>query len=123
MYFINKEHEKFFRSKIRQAIIKDTYSKSLIYLLSRKQETRKNFEEIYDINLNEINIETLKKPWQTTTSINTCRFAFNLFGDITTDTLEENTAQLYTVTAVLKNLDINCCIQAIKLRFLKNYEV
>ena len=57
MYFINKEHEKFFRSKIRQAIIKDTYSKSLIYLLSSNQETRKNFEEIYDINLNEINIE------------------------------------------------------------------
>ena len=83
MYFINKEHENFYNEKIGQASIIDSYRKTLIYLLSSNKETRQNFNEIYNLQKDEINIESLSKPWQTGTSLNTCRLAFNLYGDIT----------------------------------------
>lgn len=117
MYFIDNEHENFYKAKIGQAKIKDVYSKSLIYLLSSNKETRRYFKEIYNSQENEINIEIIQMPWQTSTSLNICRLAFNLFGDITSDNPSKETIYQYTVTAILKNLNIDCCIQALKLRF------
>ena len=120
MYFKDNLHEQFYKEKISQLSSIDTYIKSLIYLLSSNKETRKYFDEIYDIKNNQINIECLKRPWQTSTSINTCRLAFNLFGDITNGIIEEGTSYLYTVTSIFKNLDINICIDALKIRFCVN---
>ena len=120
MYFKDNLHEQFYKEKIGQLYRNDTYIGSLIYLLSSNKETRKNFDEIYDIKNNEINIKSLKNPWQTTTSINICRLAFNLFGDITSDIIEEGTSYLYTVTSIFKNLDINICTEALKIRFSTN---
>ncbi len=120
MYFKDDLHEQFYKEKIGQLYRNDTYIESLIYLLSSNKETRKNFDEIYDIKNNEINIKSLKNPWQTTTSINICRLAFNLFGDITSDIIEEGTSYLYTVTSIFKNLDINICTEALKIRFCTN---
>lgn len=117
MYFSDNLHEQFYKEKIEQLHSVDTYIKSLVYLLSSNKDTRNNFKEIYDIKNNQINIECLKKPWQTSTSINVCRLAFNLFGDITSDTIEDGTSYFYTVTSLFKNLDINICIEALKLRF------
>ena len=115
MYFSDNLHEQFYKEKIEQLHSVDTYIKSLVYLLSSNKDTRNNFKEIYDIKNNQINIECLKKPWQTSTSINVCRLAFNLFGDITSDTIEDGTSYFYTVTSLFKNLDINICIEALKV--------
>ena len=120
MYFKDNIHEQFYKEKIGQLYSIDTYIKSLIYLLASNKDTRKNFDEIYDIKNNQINVECLKKPWQTNASINICRLAFNLFGDITGDTIEEGASYLYTVTGILKNLNINICIEALKIRFYSN---
>ncbi len=117
MYFINKEHEDFYNKKIGQVKRKDIYIDSLIYLLSSNKETRKNFEEIYSIKNNTINIYSLKAPWQTGTSINTCRLAFNLFGEITSDNMEKETSYLYTVSSIFKYIDINIGIEALKIMY------
>lgn len=118
MNFIDKEHEIFYNKKIGQAKLKDKYRKSLIYLLSSNKETREHFEEIYDMQRNEINLESLSKPWQTGGSINVCRLAFNLFGDIVSDEPENGISYLYTISEIVKNININCCIEALKIRFL-----
>ena len=120
MYFKDKSQEQYYEEKLQQLCNVDTYIKSLTYLLSSNKDTRNNFEEIYDIENNQIKLECLKKPWQTSTSINICRLAFNLFGDITNDTMEDSTSYLYTVTSIFKNLDINICIEALKIRFCSN---
>ncbi len=117
MYFEDKEHELFYNKKIGQNKIVDIYKKSLIYLLSSNKETRKNFDEIYNLQKDEINIESLKKPWQTGTSLNVCRLAFNLYGDITSDEPCERTNYLYTINELMKNINIDVIIQALKIKF------
>lgn len=117
MKFIDCEHEKFFNQKIGQAKIRDRYSNVLIYLLGSNKETRKYFEEIYNIEKNEIILESLSKPWQTGISINICRLAFNLFGDISSDNPEEGASYKYSTSQILKNINVDCCIEAIKIRF------
>ncbi len=67
----------------------------------------KYFNEIYNINTNEININIFNKPWQTNESLNMCRLAFNLYGDINSDDIEEGASYLYTVTSIFKNININ----------------
>lgn len=118
MNFIDKEHEKFYNQKIGQTRLNDRYEQSLLYLLASTNETRQNFEEIYTIEKNEINLESLKSPWQTGTSIAICRLAFNVFGDIVADTPEERTSYAYTISEILKHIDLNCAIEAFKIRFL-----
>lgn len=117
MYFINKEHEYFYNKKIGQVKKKDIYIDSLIYLLSSNKETRNNFEEIYSLKNNTINIYSLKAPWQTGTSINICRLAFNLFGEVTSDNIEKETSYLYTVSSIFKNIDINIGTEALKIMY------
>ncbi len=117
MKFIDNEHENFYNEKIGQVKFRDSYINALIYLLASNRETRRYFEEIYNIEKNEINLESLEKPWQTGTSINICRLAFNLFGDIVSDKPEDGSSYLYTISQIIKNINLDCCIEAIKLRF------
>ena len=58
-----------------------------------------------------------EKPWQTNESLNMCRFAYNLYGDINSDDVEEGASYLYSVTSIFKNINIDVGIQAIKIRF------
>ena len=57
----------------------DVYNKSLIYLLGLSEDTRNHFNNIYDVEKREINIEELNAPWQTSGSLAITRLAFNLF--------------------------------------------
>lgn len=121
MYYRNEEHKNFYKEKWGQAISKDTYAKSIIYLLASNKETRTHFDEIYNIKQNEIEISSLKKPWQTNESSYICRLAFNLFGGIAADDVEsEEASYSYTVSSIFANLDMNTCMEACKIRFLPN---
>ena len=121
MYFANNNSKEFFYKKIGQVKEADSYIKSLIYVLSNNKDTRENFNQIYDINKNEINIDIFKLPWQTNESINLCRLAMNLYGDINSDNIEKGTNYKYTVTSIFKNIDINIGIQALKIRFFPEF--
>ena len=61
-------------------------------------------------------MECLKKPWQTGTSLSICRLAFNLYGNIVSDELDE-VSYLYTISEIMKNVNICVAVEAIKIRF------
>ena len=87
--FYDDEQRKFFLRHNGEKL--DIYNKSLVYLLSLTEDTRKHFASIYDESKREINIDILSKSWQTSTSIIICRLAFNLFnGFIGTEKKKQN---------------------------------
>ena len=59
----------------------------------------------------------MEAPWQTGTSINICRLAFNLFGEVTSDNIEKETSYLYTVSSIFKNIDINIGTEVLKIMY------
>ena len=121
MFFIDKSRETFFKTKIGQAKNVDCYTKSLIYVLSNNNITKKYFNEIYDIDGSSINLDVFNRPWQTNESLNMCRLAFNLYGDINSDDVGEGASYLYSITSIFKSINIDVGIEAIKIRFYRNY--
>lgn len=118
MKFIDSEHETFYNEKIIQVPYQDSYNRSLIYLLSMNQETRKHFNEIYNIETNEINIKSLKGAWQTGTSINICRLAFNLFNGCANDNQRYNSmSKDYSISNLFCTSGSFYFFEAIKLRY------
>lgn len=118
MKFMDREHKNFYNEKILQTPYQDCYNKSLIYLLSMNKDTRKNFNEIYNINDNTINIKSLKSEWQTYTSKNVCRLAFNLFNGCANDNPKYNTMNKdYSISNLFATSGAGYFFEAIKLRY------
>lgn len=122
--FIDKEHREFFKEKYNslQGYRKtDVYYLSLIYLLGIDENTRNNFNKIFDIDKGEINIEALHCPWQTSSSEKVTRLAFNLWNSCNYDGREDYFNDKYSSEYNPSN--IFCCSYApyfyegIKLRF------
>ena len=121
MNFIDDNHEKFYEQKIKELKCKDSYTQSLIYLLSMNKDTRKHFESIYNIANNEINIDSLKEAWQTNSSLSICRLAFNLFNGLASDNPEtENVSFKYDVSSLFCNQNTKYYFEAIKIRFVED---
>lgn len=118
MKFIDKKHKDFYNSKLLQIPYQDSYNKSLIYLLSMNKDTRKSFDEIYNIDNNEININSLKSAWQTSTSKNICRLAFNLFNGCANDNPKNKTmSKDYSINNLFCTSGAGYFFEAIKLRY------
>ena len=81
MVFANKEHEKFYYEKLKQARYQDCYHKALIYVLGISEDTRNHFSQIYDMKSGYIKPECLHQGWQTSGSVRVVRLAFNLYTD------------------------------------------
>ena len=82
MNFIDIEHEEFFEEKmkeLRKLGKTDVYYKSLVYTLSICETTRDHFNEIFNIRKSEVNLDSIQKGWQTSTSLKVTRMAFNLW--------------------------------------------
>lgn len=132
MEFIDNEHKKFFLNKWEEAKEKgkaDVYYKSLIYTLSICETTREHFNEIFDLFNGEVNINSIQKGWQTSTSLKVTRMALNLWNhsivyDSETDIENEQISSYYAPS------EIFCCSYApyfwegIKIRYPEytNYE-
>lgn len=118
MKFIDNEHKNFYNEKMLQVPYQDSYNRSLIYLLSMNKDTRKNFNEIYNISNNEINIKSLKNSWQTGTTKNICRLAFNLFNGCANDTPRYSTmSKDYSISNLFCTSGALYFFEAIKLRY------
>ena len=116
--FLDNNHEEFYKKKLKELKYKDSYSKSLIYLISMCEETRKHFETIYNMEKNEININCLNEAWQTSYSLCTCRLAFNLFNGLASDNPEiEMANSKYNVSSIFCNKNSRYYFEAIKIRF------
>lgn len=125
MKFIDNEHKKFFFNKWEEAKEQgktDVYYKSLIYTLSVCETTREHFSEIFDLYNGEVNLNSIQKAWQTSTSLKVTRMALNLWNhsivyDSETDIENEQISSHYAPS------EIFCCSYApyfwegIKIRY------
>lgn len=132
MKFIDDEHKKFFLEKWEEAKEQgktDVYYKLLIYTLSICETTREHFKEIFDLNNGEVNLNSIQKGWQTSTSLKVTRMALNLWNhsivyDSEADIENEQISSYYAPS------EIFCCSYApyfwegIKIRYPEytNYE-
>lgn len=132
MKFIDNEHKKFFLEKWEEAKENgktDVYYKSLIYTLSVCETTREHFSEIFDLYNGEVNLNSIQKAWQTSTSLKVTRMALNLWNhsivyDSEADIENEQISSHYAPS------EIFCCSYApyfwegIKIRYPEytNYE-
>ena len=125
MEFIDNEHKKFFLKKWEEAKKQgktDVYYKSLIYTLSICETTREHFKEIFNIGKSEVNLDSIQKEWQTSTSLKVTRMALNLWNhslvyDSKEDFENEKISKFYAPSEVF------CCSYApyfyegIKIRY------
>lgn len=125
MIFCNNKHKEFYNSKMELARVKDCYTKSIIYILGTIEETRENFNKIYDLESNTIIHESINLPFQTGTSLVLTRLAFNLFNDTYYDlcNTNENSNEIvnsdkYTPVNIFQYRDLMLYMfEGIKIRF------
>lgn len=125
MNFINNEQKKFFNEKIEELNRlgkTDVYYKSLVYTLSICETTRNHFNEIFNIREDEVNLDSIQRGWQTSTSLKVTRMAFNLWNhslmyDSEEDLENEKMSSSYAPS------EIFCCSyapyfwEAVKIRY------
>lgn len=109
--FIDKKHKNFFLEKVNQMKKTDSYTMSLLYLLSMTDETRSHFEEVFDIKEKGINFDALDKSWQTGTTSKVTKLAFNLWNGYSGD------ESSYSVDNIFSCVYAPYFYQAIKLRY------
>lgn len=125
MNFIDNEHEEFFEEKMKELSKlgkTDVYYKSLVYTLSICETTREHFNEIFDIRKSELDLDSIQKGWQTSTSLKVTRMALNLWNhnlmyDSEEDLRNEKISSSYAPS------EIFCCSyapyfwEAVKIRY------
>lgn len=85
MNFRDKKHEELFNEICGKMRYIDTYHQSLAYLLALDSVCREHISEIYRIDEDGIEPNSISKAWQTDTSKRTTRLAFNLWNGTASD--------------------------------------
>lgn len=112
--FLNNAHIDFYRGALERASAQaDPYRKALFYLLGLLPETRANIADLYDFEEAAIVPEGLQQGWQTGTSGQICRLAFNLYNGYT----DEIGAAAYTPYHLFCNSYQVYMFEAVKLRY------
>lgn len=112
--FLNEAHSDFYREALERAKAQnDPYRKPLFYLLGLLSETRANIADLYDFKEAAIVPEGLQQGWQTGTSGEICRLAFNLYNGYT----DEADARAYTPYHLFGNSYQVFMLEAVKLRY------
>lgn len=118
MKFLDETHEQAYTALMQRmnASDRDVYRQALAYLLTLDTVCAEHIDNIYDFSEQCINPECLADGWQTSTSLKTCRLAFNLFTDGISWCDEEN-------RSLVTPAKLFCCslapyyFEAIKLRY------
>lgn len=80
MKFADKEHKEFFEQQVIATHAQDdVYRKAMFYALGLTDTTRRHIEEIYDFKNRCPRFKIMCKAWQTSTSVQVIRLAFNLY--------------------------------------------
>ncbi|OUS75701.1 hypothetical protein B1748_16510 [Paenibacillus sp. MY03] len=77
--FLDSEHEAFYYRMLDECRNVDGYHRALFYTLGISKDTRGNIHDVFDFSNGGIKPEGLSAPWQTGSSVRTCRLAFNLW--------------------------------------------
>ncbi|MBR3770722.1 MAG: hypothetical protein IKL07_00480 [Clostridium sp.] len=85
----NEAHKDFYNKKIMEYAgmgrTPDSYVKPLFYLLAISDDTRRNFDNLYNMQSNSIKPEGLRGGWLTGSTKKICLLAYNLFNGRTQD--------------------------------------
>jgi len=120
--FKNDAHRAFYE-ELTDVMIADCYTKALIYTLGICEDTRRNFDSLYDADDRSIVPGAIHAAWQTGGCLKVTRLAFQLFTDgtpsafINYESPDVDECRKYSVS------DIFCCefapffIEAIRLRY------
>ncbi len=117
--FKDSKHKEFYGKKIMEYTklrMPDSYVKSLVYLLSLTDDTRRNFNGLYDMQQGSIKPEGLRGGWLTGTTKKLCLLAFNLFNGRTQDGRKKIAEELVP-DELFANEYAEYFMQAIKLRY------
>lgn len=79
MKFLNDEHKKNFDEVVKKMRCKDEYHTSVAYLLTLDTVCYKHINQLFDFKDSCIRPDSINAEWQTGTSKQTTRLAFNLW--------------------------------------------
>ncbi len=110
--FASVEHKQFYNEKLNKSRSEDPFHRALFYTLGILEDTRNHFDEIYDMQADEIKPASIHKGWVTGTDGRAMRLAFNLF---TCNIPEESEEELYSVSEIFSYNLQKYFLQAIAL--------
>ena len=118
--FKDNDHKAFYQEKImeytKQGRTPDSYVKPLFYLLSISEDTRREFDNLYNMTSGSIKPDGIKGDWLTGTTKKVCLLAFNLFNGRTQEGRKKVSEEL-TPYELFANEYALYFMQAIKLRY------
>lgn len=106
-------HKKFFDENLARCIQQDRWHKALIYALGITENIRNHFDEVYDIENDCINRNSVKAGWVTGLDVRVMRLAFLLF----TDYVPKEEEEKYRLFYLLSYGALPFLLQAIDIRF------
>lgn len=121
--FRNEEHENRYYSILERMRKTDSEHRAAAYLLALDNECYKHKESLFDFVEDGIKPwGVLNLPWQTGTSVKTCRLIFNLWNtrcyDLDDDSREiRESARKYTVDEIFSSGLALWYFEAVKLRY------
>lgn len=93
--FASDKHKKDFISLLAQMRIKDRYHLPVAYLFTLDSECRAHITDLFDIDHDIIIIDGLEKGWQTSTSLQITRLAFNLWNNYADDYKRSTPSEIF----------------------------
>lgn len=118
--FKNPDHKAQCADLLKRMQSHDCYHQAAAYLLALNDTCRAHVKEIFDFEADVIKPEALCKPWQTGTSMKTCRLLFNLWNgyDSEGEQIEdEKHSANYTPENLFCNSDMVYMLEAVKIRY------
>jgi len=124
--FMSERHKQNFFNilgKMGKNAEKDPYHLSVAYLFALDEDCYRHIGELFNFKERVIKPDGLFSPWQTSTSLKTCRLAFNLWNSFSSDP-PHNGEEEYDKNSYRYSVDfIFCCClapyywEAVKIRY------
>lgn len=111
--FMNSEHEKKYYSVLARMRSTDCYHRAVAYLFTLDKDCARHINDVFDFKEDAINPDGLHSGWQTGTSVQTTRLAFNLWNGF----IEKGEEKRFTPNEIFTSTYANYYFEAIKLRY------
>lgn len=111
--FKNDEHEERYYAALAKMKSTDCYHRAVAYLFTLDRDCARHIDDVFDFREDGINPDGLHSGWQTGTSVQTTRLAFNLWNGF----IEKGEEKRFTPDEIFNSTYANYYFEAIKLRY------
>ena len=111
--FKNDEHEERYYAVLAKMKSTDCYHRAVAYLFTLDRDCARHIDDVFDFKEDGINPDGLHSGWQTGTSVQTTRLAFNLWNGF----IEKGEEKRFTPDEIFTSTYANYYFEAIKLRY------